>query len=165
MNYNLKKFISFLTIFFLTTTNQLLANTIDIKEILEVIQKDLRTLERAVYSKSFSNSSNSSSNQDNSNQDSEDVLTRHLLKLSEIEKQFQVLTNRYEEINFKLDKLSSRLSKVQADNQLRFKTLENNSKINQTNTNALTALPESETNEKKNIARVYTTTRSGIGII
>ena len=56
---------------------------------------------------------------------SEDVLTRHLLKLSEIENQFQQLTNRFEEINFKLDKLSNRLSKVQADNQIRFQDIEN----------------------------------------
>ncbi|MDC3028543.1 tol-pal system protein YbgF, partial [Candidatus Pelagibacter sp.] len=56
---------------------------------------------------------------------SEDVLTRHLLKLSEIENQFQLLTNKFEEINFKLDKLSNRLSKVQADNQIRFQDLEN----------------------------------------
>ena len=55
---------------------------------------------------------------------SEDVLTRHLLKLTEIENQFQQLTNRFEEINFKLDKLSNRLSKVQADNQIRFQDLE-----------------------------------------
>ena len=48
----------------------------------------------------------------------------HLLKLSDIENQFQILTNKFEEINFKLDKLSSRLSKVQADNQLRFQQLE-----------------------------------------
>ena len=52
-------------------------------------------------------------------------MTRHLLKLSEIENQFQQLTNRFEEINFKLDKLSNRLSKVQADNQIRFQDLEN----------------------------------------
>ena len=58
------------------------------------------------------------------NNNSEDVLTRHLLKLSEIENQFQVMTNKFEEINFKLDKLSNRLSKVQADNQLRFQNLE-----------------------------------------
>ena len=58
------------------------------------------------------------------NNNSEDVLTRHLLKLSEIENQFQQLTNKFEEINFKLDKLSNRLSKVQADNQLRFQDLE-----------------------------------------
>ena len=56
---------------------------------------------------------------------SEDVLTRHLLKLSEVEKQFQELTNKFEEINFKIDKLSNRLSKVQADNQVRFQDIEN----------------------------------------
>ena len=60
-------------------------------------------------------------------QNSEEVLTRHLLKLSEIEKQFQELTNKFEEINFKLDKLSTRVSKVQADNQLRFQQLESGS--------------------------------------
>ena len=38
-------------------------------------------------------------------------LTRHLLKLSEVEDQFRQLTNKFEEINFKLDKLSNRLSK------------------------------------------------------
>ena len=48
-----------------------------------------------------------------------------MLKLSEIENQFQDLTNKFEEINFKLDKLSNRLSKSQADNQLRFQQLEN----------------------------------------
>ena len=65
---------------------------------------------------------NLNSNLDNN---SEDVLTRHLLKLSEIENQFQELTNKFEEINFKLDKLSNRMSKVQADNQIRFQDLEN----------------------------------------
>ena len=40
---------------------------------------------------------------------------------------FNNLTNKFEEINFKLDKLSSRLSKVQADNQIRFLDLENKS--------------------------------------
>ena len=38
---------------------------------------------------------------------------------------FNNLTNKFEEINFKLDKLSNRLSKVQADNQIRFQDLEN----------------------------------------
>ena len=64
-------------------------------------------------------------NQNTLDQNSEDVLTRHLLKLSEIESQFQDLTNKFEEINFKLDKLSSRLSKVQVDNQMRFQDIEN----------------------------------------
>ena len=47
-----------------------------------------------------------------------------MLKLSEIEQQFQELTNKFEEVNFKIDKLSNRISKTQADNQLRFQTLE-----------------------------------------
>ncbi len=125
------------------------AETADIKEILEIIQQDLRTLERAVYSESFSTSSKSSSAQDMTSQNVEDVLTKHLLKLSEIEKQFQELTNKYEEINFKMDKLSSRLSKVQADNQLRFQNLENKTTINNTENNSLTSLPKTETKQKK----------------
>ena len=32
-------------------------------------------------------------------------LTKHLLKLNEIEDQFRELTNKFEEVNFKLDKL------------------------------------------------------------
>ena len=131
------------------TSHNLKAETLDIKEILEIIQKDLRTLERAVYSESFSKSSKDSSTQDTSNKNAEDVLTKHLLKLSEIEKQFQELTNKYEEINFKLDKLSSRLSKVQADNQLRFQNLENNTIINTDENNSLTSLPKTETEQKK----------------
>ena len=90
-------------------------------EVLKTLQKDLKTLEKAVYSQS-SNVNTTSTKSLSSND--EDVLTRHLLKLSEIEKQFQDLTNKFEEINFKIDKLSSRLSKVQADNQLRFQNLE-----------------------------------------
>ncbi len=99
------------------------ADNHNIYDTLELIQKDLKTLEKAVYSNSseFNNSNLTSLNAD---VNSEDVLTRHLLKLSEIENQFQELTNKFEEINFKLDKLSNRLSKVQSDNQLRFKDLE-----------------------------------------
>jgi tol-pal system protein YbgF len=44
--------------------------------------------------------------------------------LSEIESQFRDLTNKFEEINFKLDKLSNRLTKLQSDNQLRFEQVE-----------------------------------------
>ena len=102
------------------------ADNHNIYEILDQLQKDIKTLEKAVYSESIELNSDSSVNL-NSNLDnnSEDVLTRHLLKLSEIENQFQELTNKFEEINFKLDKLSSRMSKVQADNQIRFQDLEN----------------------------------------
>ena len=110
--------------FFLITYSY--ADNHNIYEMLDQLQKDIKTLEKAVYSGSIELNSDSSVNL-NSNLDnnSEDVLTRHLLKLSEIENQFQELTNKFEEINFKLDKLSSRMSKVQADNQIRFQDLEN----------------------------------------
>ena len=100
------------------------ADNHNIYETLELIQKDMKTLEKAVYSKA-AESNSASVNASNQNLNSEDVLTRHLLKLTEIENQFQKLTNRFEEINFKLDKLSNRLSKVQADNQIRFQDIEN----------------------------------------
>ena len=97
----------------------------NIYETLEIIKNDLKTLERAVYSGSIEIKTSSN---DNSNvkidSNSEDVLTRHLLKLSEVEDQFRQLTNKFEEINFKLDKLSNRLSKIQADNQIRFQDIE-----------------------------------------
>jgi tol-pal system protein YbgF len=97
----------------------------NIYETLEIIKNDLKTLERAVYSGSIeiNTSSNEKSNIE-LDSNSEDVLTRHLLKLSEVEDQFRQLTNKFEEINFKLDKLSNRLSKIQADNQIRFQDIE-----------------------------------------
>ena len=107
----------FLTFFF--RTSNIFAE--DIIETLNLIQKDLKTLEKAVYSGNVISSSESSNSENNY---SEDALTRHLLKLSDIEKQFQELTNKFEEINFKIDKFSNRLSKIQSDNQLRFQDLE-----------------------------------------
>ena len=97
----------------------------NIYETLEIIKNDLKTLERAVYSGSIE-ATKSTNEQSNIELDSnsEDVLTRHLLKLSEVEDQFRQLTNKFEEINFKLDKLSNRLSKIQADNQIRFQDIE-----------------------------------------
>ncbi len=112
--------------------------------ILDKIQKDLKTLEKAVYSQA---SSENSFSQNSFDQNSEDVLTRHLLKLSEIENQFQELTNKFEEINFKLDKLSSRLSKVQSDNQLRFQQLESGISIN-VKENKITELNQTNDPEK-----------------
>ena len=112
------------------------ADNHNIYETLEQLQKDIKTLEKAVYSGSVelnNNLSNSNNSLSSLNSNSEDVLTRHLLKLSEIENQFQQLTNKFEEINFKLDKLSNRLSKVQADNQIRFQDLENIFSINDNN--------------------------------
>ena len=113
-------FIKLLILFIISGIKISLADNHNIYETLELIQKDIKTLEKAVYSSS-SEVKNDSLNFDNS---SEDVLTRHLLKLSEIENQFQQLTNKFEEINFKLDKLSNRLSKIQADNQIRFQDIE-----------------------------------------
>ena len=115
--------IKLLILFNLFLINISSADNHNIYETLEMIQKDIKTLEKAVYSGSvdLSNNTTSLSNFENN---SEDVLTRHLLKLSEIENQFQELTNKFEEINFKLDKLSNRLSKVQADNQIRFQDIE-----------------------------------------
>ena len=118
-------FYLFLTLILINFPAKTFSENHNLKEIIELIQKDLKTLERAVYSEDFSTDKVSNENENNMDQNSEEVLTRHLLKLSEIEKQFQELTNRFEEINFKLDKLSSRLSKIQADNQLRFQQLEN----------------------------------------
>jgi len=108
--------------------------------ILEKLKKDVSTLEKAVYSQSSENITNTSSVLSNND---EDVLTRHLLKLSEIEQQFQQLTNKFEEINFKIDKLSSRLSKVQADNQLRFQELEVGNTNNIVTSNSEKSLPGS----------------------
>ena len=115
----------------------------EVREILENIQKDLRTLERAVYSQSFSENSDINTTQKASTKESEQALTKHLLKLSEIETQFQELTNKFEEINFKLDKLSNKLSKAQQDNQLRFEQIEQASIVN-TNNESLTSLPKTE---------------------
>jgi len=123
--YNYQKIIQLkLTFIFIFIFNIALADNHNLNEVLELIQEDLKTLEKAVYSGSID--TKNLNNKKIFDKNSEDVLTRHLLKLSEIENQFQGLTNKFEEINFKLDKLSSRLSKVQADNQIRFQDIENN---------------------------------------
>jgi len=122
--FNYKKIIQItITFTLILFTNIAFADNHNLNEVLELIQKDLKTLEKAVYSDSTK--LGTLNNQKNLDKNSEDVLTRHLLKLSEIENQFQELTNKFEEINFKLDKLSNRLSKVQADNQIRFQDIEN----------------------------------------
>jgi len=101
------------------------ADNHNIYETLEIIKNDLKTLERAVYSGSIElKTKTDDSSFSDLDQNSEDVLTRHLLKLSEVEDQFRELTNKFEEINFKLDKLSTRVSKIQADNQIRFQDIE-----------------------------------------
>ena len=119
--YRLAKYLVslFVIIFILNIQNKSSSEESEIYDILSVMQKDLKTLEKAVYSgNSFSTIQSSGSNL------YEDALTRHLLKLSDIEQQFQELTNKFEEINFKIDKLSSRISKNQADSQLRFQDIQ-----------------------------------------
>ncbi len=111
-----------------------------IADQINILSKDLKTLEKAVYKKSDITVSNSSNNLN------EDVLTKHLLKLNEIEDQFRELTNRFEEINFKLDKLSNRVTKIQSDTQLRFSDLEDqNISVNK----KLVKKKSSKTNETK----------------
>ena len=62
-----------------------------ISDQIQVITKDLKTLEKAVYQKSdISNSINKSPLKSDSL--NEDILTKHLLKLNEIEDQFRELT-------------------------------------------------------------------------
>ena len=60
---------------------------------IQIISEDLKTLEKAIYKKSDVINTTSSSNNLN-----EDVLTKHLLRLNEIEDQFRELTNKFEEI-------------------------------------------------------------------
>ena len=138
-NFILIKFFLIFTVICSTS----FADSLNIYDTLELIKKDLKTLEKAVYSDSLNGNSNNASSLNNLDQNSEDVLTRHLLKLTEIENQFQELTNKFEEINFKLDKLSNRLSKVQADNQLRFQELESGNITSSNENKELTLLPGS----------------------
>ena len=120
----------------------------NVDKIIQKLQKDIQTLERAVYSQTLNESSENLGNNNSSENIDEDVLTRHLLKLSEIERQFQELTNKFEEVNFKLDKLSSRVSKIQADNQLRFQQLENNPNANNSSNKKLSSTESSSESEK-----------------
>ena len=71
----------------------------DVRSELQKISADLKTLEKAFYKTSEMQPAKISSNSLH-----EDILTRHLLKLNDIEEQFQELTNKYEEINFKIDR-------------------------------------------------------------
>ena len=149
---NLFKILSFKFIFFFTilfTANFSFADNHNIYETLEIIKNDLKTLERAVYSGSIEIKTKANDqNFVETDTNSEDVLTRHLLKLSEVENQFRELTNKFEEINFKLDKLSNRLTKIQADTQVRFQEIE--ADLSNINTNAakqLSSKPKVEENK------------------
>jgi len=125
---NLKIIKIFLLIVFIFSFNFSLAEEEEIylkaiSDQIQVITKDLKTLEKAVYQKSDVVTLQSKSL--NSDVLNEDIMTKHLLKLNEIEDQFRQLTNKFEEVNFKLDKLSTRVTKIQSDTQLRFSDLEN----------------------------------------
>ena len=126
--FNSLKILLLSSLFFIFAFNLLIAEEEEIylkaiSDQIQVITKDLKTLEKAVYQKS---DVNPKLNLKNTKSDSlnEDILTKHLLKLNEIEDQFRELTNKFEEVNFKLDKLSSRVTKIQSDTQLRFSDLE-----------------------------------------
>ena len=96
---------------------------------LQVLIKDLKTLEKAVYKSS--DAINLSSSNQNIN---EDIMAKHLLKLNDIENQFRELTNRFEEINFKMDKLSKRVTKIQSDTQMRISDLEQENSLQNSTT-------------------------------
>ena len=125
-----------------------------ISDQIQVITKDLKTLEKAVYQKSDITSSVTSIKSDGLN---EDIMTKHLLKLNEIENQFRELTNKFEEVNFKLDKLSTRVTKIQSDTQLRFSDLENGV-ITSPKKNKKVALPGSSKPQDFGAAPAYETT-------
>ena len=129
----LKKILTFLFIHLFVVT-YLIAEEEEIylkaiSDQIQVITKDLKTLEKAVYKKSDI-SSRVNLNNIKSDGLNEDILTKHLLKLNEIEDQFRQLTNKFEEVNFKLDKLSTRVTKIQSDTQLRFSDLESGENLN-----------------------------------
>jgi tol-pal system protein YbgF len=147
MRFTLK--LIFIVLFNLSFLQNSFSDNHNIYETLEIIKNDLKTLERAVYSGSIeiNTSSNEQSNIELDN-NSEDVLTRHLLKLSEVEDQFRQLTNKFEEINFKLDKLSNRLSKIQADNQIRFQDIESSISSGESTTQ-LSSKPKTDTTKSE----------------
>ena len=144
--FKFKNFTTVFSVLFITfISSKSYSDNHNIYEVLDLIRKDIKTLEKAVYSGSLNNSlNNSNSEAAEIDANSEEVLTRHLLKLSEIENQFQELTNKFEEINFKLDKLSSRLSKVQADNQIRFQQLEDKTIVSDNQNTNVTSITKKE---------------------
>ena len=157
INMRLKNF--FLSIILIFFINPLYAEEEEIylkaiSDQIQVITKDLKTLEKAVYQKSDVVSINSS-NTISSDGLNEDIMTKHLLKLNEIEDQFRELTNKFEEVNFKLDKLSSRITKIQSDTQLRFSDLEKG--ITDTTTQQQTTLPGSTKPQDFGAAPAYQT--------
>jgi tol-pal system protein YbgF len=118
-------------------------------EEIQALNKDLKTLEKAVYSKSFATQSVGSS--EGVPASLEGALTRQLVKLSELEEQIQRITAGHEETLFNLQKVSERLEKMQKDTELRFSELgvkstvqsnSNNQQNSSTNTSQVQAAPK-----------------------
>jgi len=155
---NLKKiFIFFILISF---SNNIFANAEEEEKIdaviaqIQTLNRDIKTLEKAVYKTAEVTSASGSISANGLN---EEILTRHLLKLNEIEDEFRKLTNRFEEVSFKLDNLSSRVTKIQSDSQLRFSDLES-SEINKkvrTKNKKKAKLPGTEKAQDFGVAPAY----------
>jgi tol-pal system protein YbgF len=118
-------------------------------EEIQALNKDLKTLEKAVYSKSFATQSAGSS--EGVPASLEGALTRQLVKLSELEEQIQRITAGHEETLFNLQKVSERLEKMQKDTELRFSELgvkstvqsnSNNQQNSSANTSQVQAAPK-----------------------
>ena len=117
---SVKILLFFILLFFISHKALGEEEDVSVTQLLQILQKDIKTLEKAVYSQDIKTSATGDELSDSNS----DILTKHLLKLSELEEQFKTLTNNFEEINFKLDKLSNRITKIQSDNQMRFQDLE-----------------------------------------
>jgi tol-pal system protein YbgF len=119
------KNISYLfAILLLLSIGTVFAQDIDqLKNQLEQIQKDIKTLEKAVYSK---NSPTSTSENNFS-----EALTLQLNKISELQKQIDQLTSRFEENNYKIEQLNNQLNKFKEDSQLRLQQLESYKSTNE----------------------------------
>ena len=129
LNYIFLLLISSLLVLSLGTYKAKSEDTNAVLQQIEILQNDIKTLEKAVYSdKVDTNNINTELSGEGG-----DVLTKHLLKLSELEEQFKNLTNNFEEINFKLDKLSNRITKIQTDNQMRFQDIEQSETLTKNN--------------------------------
>ena len=157
-NINLKKILIFSILFFFS--NNIIINAEEEEKIdavidqLQILTDDLKTLEKAVYKTAEVTNTSASILSNGLN---EEILTRHLLKLNEIEEEFRKLTNRFEEINFKLDNLSSRVTKIQSDTQLRFSDLETdgNSNITKKKNQKKAKLPGTEKAQDFGSAKAY----------
>jgi len=123
-------------------------------EQLQTLNKDLKTLEKAVYSKSFSAQSSGSSS--NIPATLEGALTRQLVKLSELEEQIQKMTASNEETLFNLQKISERVEKIQRDTELRFSELGTSSPQQVKQSDTLKQFPG--TGKMKDFSKVLETT-------